>query len=124
LLVEDNAINRKLALKLLEKSGYLAVAVDDGKKAVEKIIAAPDEFSMVLMDCQMPVMDGFTATEAIRAHEKETGRHIPIVAMTANAMSGDRERCLAVGMDEYIPKPIDRALLAAMVERFTKQLQA
>jgi len=105
LLVEDNPVNRKLATKLLEKMGHGVSVAEDGKKALEAM--AQGNFDMVMMDVQMPVMDGFEATSIIRNQEEGTGTHVPIVAMTAHAMKGDRERCLESGMDGYVSKPID-----------------
>jgi CheY-like chemotaxis protein len=105
LLADDNAVNLKLALRLLEKQGYCVTVATNGRE----VLAAHDreEFDLVLMDVQMPEMDGFEATTAIRAREIRTGRHLPIIAMTAHAMQGDHERCLSAGMDDYISKPID-----------------
>jgi len=105
LLVEDNTINQRLATFLLKKQGVDVVIAVNGKEAVSAV--AEENFALVLMDCQMPEMDGFEATRAIRQAEQGTGRHIPIVAMTANAMEGDRERCIAAGMDDYLSKPIN-----------------
>jgi len=104
LLAEDNLVNQRLASRLLEKQGHQVTIVPDGVQA----LAAFDkhEFDVILMDVQMPELDGFEATIQIRAREQGHGRHVPIVAMTAHAMKGDRERCLAVGMDGYISKPI------------------
>jgi two-component system sensor histidine kinase/response regulator len=104
LLAEDNAVNQKLAVRMLEKRGHTLVVASTGKEA----LAAwkRERFDLILMDVQMPEMDGFEATAAIRQAERLTGVHIPIVAMTAYAMSGDRQRCLEAGMDGYIPKPI------------------
>ncbi len=103
LLVEDNLINQRIALHLLEKQGYQVTLAENGFEALAAL--EKESFDLVLMDVQMPEMDGFKATAAIRAKEKITAGHIPIIAMTAYAMVGDRERCLAAGMDGYITKP-------------------
>ncbi|QOY92093.1 response regulator [Paludibaculum fermentans] len=116
LLAEDNAINQRLAVQFLEKRGCQVTVAGNGKIAVEAV--RKDQFSLVLMDAEMPEMDGLQATAAIRQWEKENGGHIPIVAMTASAMEGDRERCLNAGMDGYIAKPIRLAEFQAVVESF------
>jgi len=115
LVAEDNAINQTLAVRLLEKRGYSATVAPDGQAAVAAFQAGG--FELVLMDIQMPGMDGFEATAAIRECEKLTGGHIPIVAMTAHALVGDQERCLAAGMDGYVSKPIRTSELFATIER-------
>jgi len=104
LVAEDNRVNLLLAARLIEKQGHTAVAASSGREALE--ILAKEPFDLVLMDVQMPEMDGFAATAAIRQNEQSNGNHLPIVAMTAHAMQGDRERCLAAGMDAYVAKPI------------------
>lgn len=104
LLAEDNLINQKLAIALLEKEGHHVSVASDGQQAVEFFLANP--FDIVLMDIQMPVMDGYEATRKIREFERLNGTHAPIIALTAHAGAVDRERCLAAGMDEYISKPI------------------
>ncbi|MEP6485612.1 MAG: ATP-binding protein [Rudaea sp.] len=110
LLVEDNAVNRQVAQRLLMLIGVSFELAENGKEAVDALAARP--FDAVLMDCQMPVMDGYTATRIARQNEAaQPGRHIPIIAMTANAMAGDREKCLKAGMDDYLSKPLNRALL-------------
>jgi PAS domain S-box-containing protein len=115
LLAEDNIVNQRLAVRILEKRGHSAVVACNGKEAVDQLEREP--FDMVLMDLEMPQMSGFEATAAIRARERETGRHIPILALTAHAMKGDRERCLAAGMDGYVAKPIQaRELYQAIAE--------
>jgi CheY-like chemotaxis protein len=116
LLVEDNEINRRVALGLLRSRGHLVEIAENGQEALNML--AKHEFDVVLMDMQMPVMDGYEATAAIRAHEHEMGGHMPIVAMTAEALKGDRERCLAVGMDDYVAKPISQSEIYRAVERF------
>jgi PAS domain S-box-containing protein len=105
LLAEDNPINQRLAILQIERLGYAVRAVSDGRAAVDAVIENPDTFDLILMDCQMPVMDGFEATRVIRRAEP-ADRRVPIVAMTANAMRGDREACLAAGMDAYLVKPV------------------
>jgi CheY-like chemotaxis protein len=115
LVVEDNLINQKVAARLLEKEGHSVVIAENGRVALERLGDA--QFDLVLMDLQMPEMDGFAATAAIRQQEAGTGRHLPIVAVTANAMVGDRERCLQAGMDGYVAKPVQKQLLMrAMAE--------
>jgi two-component system sensor histidine kinase/response regulator len=104
LLVEDNAVNQMLAVRLLEKRGNTVTVAGNGKEAL--VALEKDGFDLALMDVQMPVMDGFQATAAIREKEKMSGNHLPIIAMTAHAMAGDRERCLEAGMDNYLTKPI------------------
>ena len=104
LLVEDNAVNQVLAVRLLEKRGHTVVVAGNGKEALAAL--EKQSFDLVLMDVQMPEMDGFEATIAIREKEKTSGNHVPIIAMTAHAMVGDKERCLEAGMDDYISKPI------------------
>jgi signal transduction histidine kinase/DNA-binding response OmpR family regulator len=115
LLAEDNVVNQRLAVRLLEKRGHTVVVANNGREALAALEREP--FDLVLMDVQMPEMDGFEATAAIRARERATGAHIPIVAMTAHAMRGDEERCLAAGMDDYIAKPIQVAEFQAALER-------
>jgi CheY-like chemotaxis protein len=115
LLVEDGLVNQKLAVRLLEKRGHSVAVAGNGHEA----LAALDQqfFDVVLMDVQMPEMDGLEATAAIRARERITGRHVPIVAMTAAAMKGDRERCLEAGMDGYVSKPLQPKDLFDTIER-------
>jgi PAS domain S-box-containing protein len=115
LLAEDNAVNQTLAVRALEKHGHLVVVARNGREAVGKVEMQP--FDLVLMDVQMPEMDGLEATLAIRQREKSSGGHLPIVAMTAHAMQGDEERCVAAGMDGYISKPIDIKELISVVKR-------
>ena len=118
LLAEDNKVNQILATRLLGKLGHTVVIVATGRE----VLGALDEpgsggFDLVLMDVQMPDMDGFEATAIIRAREKVSGTHLPIIAVTAHAMKGDEERCLAAGMDGYTSKPIEIDQLVATMER-------
>ena len=106
LVAEDNAINRELVTRLLQKHGHIVMTVTTGREAVDLLDKDAANCDLVLMDVEMPDMDGFQATAIIREKEKVSGKHIPIIAMTAYAMKGDRERCLAAGMDGYVPKPI------------------
>jgi PAS domain S-box-containing protein len=115
LLVEDNLVNQKLAMALLEKRGFGVTTVGDGKGVLAALQREP--FDLVLMDIQMPEMDGFEATAAIREAEKSTGRHVPIIAMTAHALKGDQERCLTAGMDAYVSKPIRTSELFETIAR-------
>jgi CheY-like chemotaxis protein len=105
LLAEDNAVNQKLAALLLRREGHDVTVVGDGNEAVRAV--AQGSFDVVLMDLQMPEMDGFEATTAIRGAEQGTGRHLRIVALTAHAMKDDRDKCMKAGMDDYLTKPID-----------------
>jgi CheY-like chemotaxis protein len=118
LLVEDNPVNRKVAEKLISLLGLTHDYAENGEQALQKL--AKERFNLVLMDCQMPIMDGYSATRLFREEEARAGdgRHLPIVAMTANAMAGDRERCLASGMDDYLSKPLNRDHLADTVRRW------
>jgi signal transduction histidine kinase/DNA-binding response OmpR family regulator len=120
LLVEDNAVNQRVAVGLLNRRGHQVTVVSNGKEAVEAV--ARETFDLVLMDLQMPVMGGLEATAEIRAREAESGGHLWIVAMTAHVMPGDRERCLAAGMDGYLAKPIDPKALFAEVEEGLRQV--
>jgi len=116
LVAEDHAINQKVAQLYLDELGFACRIVNNGKEAIEAVAAR--EFGLILMDCQMPEMDGMTATGAIRKAEALTGKHVPIIAMTAHAMQGDRERCIAAGMDDYISKPLDASQLQAILEKW------
>ena len=116
LLVEDNLINQKLALLQLEKLGLSVEIASNGREAIEKIIA--NKYSIVFMDCQMPVMDGYEATQSIRKLQVKLGYHVLIVAMTANAMEGDKENCLSAGMDDYLSKPVRNKNLSAIFEKW------
>jgi signal transduction histidine kinase/CheY-like chemotaxis protein len=115
LLVEDNVVNQRVASGLLTRRGHHVTVAQNGREALTRL--EQETFDLVLMDLQMPVMGGLDATAAIRVREHATGKHVRIVAMTAHAMNSDRERCLAAGMDGYLSKPIDPALLFAVVEK-------
>ena len=113
LLAEDNLTNQVVAMTILEKLGYHTKAVGTGIEVLQALAEYP--YDLVLMDCQMPELDGYEATRTLRLGE-EPGRHVPVIAMTANAVIGDREKCLAAGMDDYLPKPVDPDSLSAMLE--------
>ncbi|HEU0277566.1 MAG TPA: ATP-binding protein [Rhodanobacteraceae bacterium] len=117
LLVEDHPVNQKVAQKLLERLGLEVEVAENGEVALEKLRAR--QYAMVLMDCQMPILDGYSATRRLREIEGRQGQaRIPVIAMTAHAMAGDRERCLQAGMDDYLSKPLDRAELRATLARW------
>jgi CheY-like chemotaxis protein len=117
LVVEDNPVNREVAIGMLESLGCEAVAADNGWLAIEAM--NDGTYDAVLMDCQMPVMDGLTATGEIRRRERGTNRaRVPIIALTANAMEGDRDRCLAAGMDDFLSKPFTQQQLAKLLKRW------
>ena len=121
LLVEDNVVNCELALRLLRKRGHVVAVATNGREALELLEARGfTAFDAVLMDVQMPEMDGMEATAAIRAQEKTLGTHMPIIGVTAHAMKGDRERCLEGGMDGYVSKPIRPDVLFSELERFVR----
>jgi CheY-like chemotaxis protein len=122
LLAEDNAVNQRLAAGLLEKRGHTVVVTATGREAVEA--SSSQKFDLVMMDVEMPEMDGFEATAAIRTWESATGVHIPIIAMTAHAMTGDRERCLAAGMDGYVSKPIQAQELFEAIEGLVSPVES
>jgi two-component system sensor histidine kinase/response regulator len=115
LLAEDNVVNQLLAASLLKRRGHRVTIVPNGQDALDAI--AVTAFDVVLMDVQMPIMGGLEATHAIRLGERATLSYLPIVAMTAHAMKGDRERCLDAGMDDYMSKPLSPAMLYEIVER-------
>jgi CheY-like chemotaxis protein len=134
LMVEDNALNRKLARFLLCKAGYRVAMVSNGKEAVEKFLSNPEAFDLILMDIQMPVMDGYEATRKIREIEKNRKKgihhssfpthyssHIPIIAMTAASMKGDREKCFEAGMTDYISKPIKKEVLYSVIKKWGRR---
>ena len=119
LLVEDNLVNQKVAIALLERRGYRVSIAENGACAVALLTAPEVPFALVLMDMQMPVMDGLEATRQIRHFEATHGRRrLPIIAMTANAMQGDRETCVDAGMDDYVSKPIKADALYERIEHF------
>lgn len=115
LFVEDVPINRRIVQRILEKQGHRVTTAKNGRVAIERWEKKP--FDLVFMDIQMPEMDGYTATAAIRARERETGRHVPIAAMTAYAMQGDGDKCLAAGMDAYLTKPVNANEILMTIRR-------
>jgi signal transduction histidine kinase/CheY-like chemotaxis protein len=117
LLTEDNVVNQRVAMRILEKAGHIVAIAENGRVAVRML--QEQTFDLVLMDVQMPEMGGFEATALIREKEERTGRHIPIIAMTAHAMAGDREHCLDAGMDDYLAKPVGAASLLEMVAQYS-----
>jgi CheY-like chemotaxis protein len=119
LLAEDNPVNQEVALRLLERRGHSVIVAENGRQALTAI--ERHKFDLVLMDVQMPEMGGLEATQLIREREKSTGEHLPILAMTAHAMQGDRERCIAVGMDGYLAKPIDPKSFLQTVEGISQR---
>jgi PAS domain S-box-containing protein len=125
LLAEDNPVNQKLAKMILTKAGYQVEVANNGKEAVEKFTSSPDAFDLIFMDVQMPEMDGLAATQQIRNPQSAIpNRDIPIVAMTAHAMEGDREKCLEAGMDDYITKPIKRELVFEILDKWVFKREA
>ncbi|HEY9790085.1 MAG TPA: response regulator [Candidatus Obscuribacterales bacterium] len=118
LVAEDNVVNQRIIILLLEKLGLQAYVVNNGIEAVKAV--SEHDYPVVLMDCHMPEMDGFEATRAIRKMEAISGKHTPIIAVTALAMAGDRERCIDAGMDDYIPKPIDKERLKNKLNQWMK----
>ncbi len=117
LVAEDNTVNQKVAVRILENLGCRVDVVSNGREAIDAARHFP--YDCLFLDCQMPEMNGYQATAAIRTHERQTGLHMPIVAITANAMQGDREKCLAAVMDDYVSKPIRAEALKAMVQKWT-----
>ena len=117
LLAEDNPINQKVGVRLLERQGHLVVLVSNGAEALNAFVR--ENFDVILMDIQMPVMDGYDATRAIRARERNTGGHIPVIALTAHAMHGDRQICMDAGMDDYVSKPIQTRELCETLARWS-----
>ncbi|MFI5246780.1 MAG: response regulator, partial [Gemmatimonadales bacterium] len=120
LLAEDNVVNQLVASRVLARHGHHVVTCGNGREALERL--GGERFDLILMDVEMPELDGFEATAAIRNTEKTTGAHIPIIAMTAHALMGDRERCLAAGMDGYVSKPIQPAELFKAVEQLLPRM--
>jgi CheY-like chemotaxis protein len=122
LLAEDNHVNQKIALHFIEKKfGHSADVVNNGREAIESLERL--DYDIVVMDCQMPEMDGYEATRIIRDEKSSVRNHrIPIIAMTANAMKGDRERCLEVGMDDYIDKPINAKKFEHLINRHVRNV--
>ena len=120
LLAEDNPINQKVAVRILEKMGHSVVVASNGREVLQAW--DPEAFQLILMDVQMPEMDGFEATRSIRDREQALGVHIPIVAMTAHALKDDRERCLEAGMDDYISKPINTRELSLLLEKMGRSM--
>ena len=118
LLVEDQVANQTLALEQLARLGFSADLAQNGVEALARLAQPGQAYRLVLMDCQMPEMDGFEAAQHIRIREQQTGGHLPIVAMTAQAMKGDQERCFAAGMDDYLSKPVRLADLRQILERW------
>jgi PAS domain S-box-containing protein len=118
LVVEDNPVNQKLALLQLKKLGYVAQAVSNGQEAIDAFSQTASGYGLILMDCHMPEMDGFAATKAIRGLEQHRGKRVPIIAMTANALKGDREKCLAAGMNDYLSKPVTIESLQRMLDHW------
>jgi CheY-like chemotaxis protein len=118
LVVEDNAVNQKVALRMLERMGCRVDVASDGRAALELLGSIP--YELVLMDVQMPVMDGLEATRELRRRESGSYRHMPVVAMTAHALQTDRERCLEAGMDDYISKPVRRRDLLRVLRQLGK----
>jgi signal transduction histidine kinase/DNA-binding response OmpR family regulator len=119
LLVEDNLVNQKVAKHILQKLGYTIHIANNGKEALDLLESS--NYAVVLMDCQMPIMDGFEATNCIRKKESDGRKRIPIIAMTANAIEGDREHCLASGMDDYVSKPINKEILAEVLKKWLSE---
>jgi two-component system sensor histidine kinase/response regulator len=118
LVAEDNPVNQRLATAILKRRGHQVVLAANGHEAIERVRAT--KIDVVLMDVQMPGLNGFEATAALRAHEQAGGSRLPIVALTAHALSGDRERCLSAGMDDYVSKPLRADRLIAIVERVAR----
>lgn len=121
LIVEDNMINQRLAKRVLEKMGCNVQIASNGKEAFEFYISNPSSLDLIFMDCQMPVMSGYESSRAIRLHEGSSSQHVPIIAMTANSMKGDRENCLDSGMDDYISKPFKQAEIVRVLSQYLSE---
>jgi hypothetical protein len=119
LIVEDNPINQRVAVILANKLGFVADVAGDGSEALNMV--RDQDYTLILMDCQMPVMDGFEATRAIRALDRPVSQ-VPIIAVTANVMEGQRDKCLAAGMNDYLPKPINKDVLRKAVDKWIPQV--
>jgi CheY-like chemotaxis protein len=117
LVVEDSPVNRLVTVRVLERCGYRVHVVNDGREALDAL--STQVYDVVLMDCQMPEVDGYEATRELRQREQGGSRHTPVIAMTAHAMTGDRERCLDAGMDDYLAKPVRSQALVEVLERWT-----
>jgi two-component system, sensor histidine kinase and response regulator len=122
LVAEDNLVNQRLIARLLEKRGYRVAIAANGREALSAL--EKETYDLVLMDVQMPVMDGMEATTMIREKEKLSGAHQAVIALTAHAMKGDQERCLAAGMDAYLTKPIRSHELDELLERYARRAVA
>jgi CheY-like chemotaxis protein len=120
-VAEDNLVNQKVISRLLAKLGCDVTLVGDGQAAIEAVTSG--SFDIVFMDCQMPILDGYEATARIREAEP-TGEHVTIVALTANALAGDREACLCAGMDDYLSKPVQRRSVELILERWCTPVEA
>ncbi len=118
LLAEDDEVSRKIVVKYLSQNGYCIITANSGREAVE--VFKKQRIDMILLDVRMPEMDGFTAVRLIRKHEIEIGSRVPIIAVTACAIKGDREKCLEAGMDDYISKPIDLKKLLEVIRSWLK----
>ena len=118
LLAEDNAFNQKVAGTMLKKLGFEVEVAQNGQEALDKVAANSDSYGAVFMDCEMPVMDGYKATQEIRELEQKTGNHIPIIAMTAHSSPEDQQQCLDCGMDDYIAKPFKIDTLKSTIEKW------
>jgi CheY-like chemotaxis protein len=118
LIAEDNLVNQTVAKRMLVKSGFEIDVAANGEQALCKITDGI-QYALIFMDCQMPRMDGYEATRRIREFEQKSGddTHVPIIALTANAMQGDREKCLAAGMDDYISKPLKKEVMLDLIQR-------